>query len=1047
MMQRKICLFIILSVSCLSIEFEQHTVDRLFDHPHCKGLVDIDQDGFLDLVVGGAQSPGGVAWYRYNGWDGWEKKVIDTSTGYTTSLATGDMDGDGDIDIIVPSGVNNGVHVWWFENPLPSGNPLSADWAKHDIGAASSHDCFVGDLDQDGDLEVVTQPDLSIFYRSGSSWQKKTIDTESNEGTSIGDLDRDGDLDIAIGGIWYENPGSITGTWTSHTYASDISKTLKSATHINDINLDGRNDIMVAPADYADNKQLRLYLAPSDPKSGTWTRIIVFQNTDGRMHGMTSGDFDLDGDVDIATSEMEQTAEKRVMVFLNDGDSESFTRLDVAGMGSHWLHSGDIDSDGDIDLYGVNHGNNNGDVNMYVWENKLAVGLDSWKRHVIDSSKPWRAVFITSADMNNDGLEDILTGGWWYENPGNNDGTWTRHTIGSPLNNMALVHDFDGDGDIDVLGTEGQGSASNDNFVWARNNGAGSFTILNNIDNGDGDFLQGAVVDGNRVYLSWHQGGKGIQQLEIPVDPSSGMWDYSKISTTSQDEDLSIGDIGNDGDDDLLLGTHWLEATAWTDHTLYSTTYNPDRNELADIDGDGRLDAVVGYEAISVQGKLAWYRQPSTPTNTWSENIIANIVGPMSIDAEDMDNDGDIDVVAGEHNLASPVSASIYVFENTGSDWAEHLVYTGDEHHDGAHVVDIDGDGDKDIVSIGWSHGRVVLYEQLGGSAVECGDGSCIGETCSSCPDDCGACPECGDGSCVAENCASCPDDCGACPECAEGAISSPCSCEGSLQDSGYCCSGEWQDTVCSSGDGPVMYFSMDENSGDIARDDCNSLQADIVGAAWTAGHSGSGLEFDGNDDHVDLGNQNIGPHITISVWVFSDNLDNCGTGDCRIISKATGTQEQDHYWMLSSIRTSGHHLRFRLRTDTTSTLIGSASLSAGEWVHATATYDGNLMRLYQDGELVGSVAKSGAVASGSADAWIGASPDGSMYWDGKIDEVTIWDRALSSAEILDIFENNPDHCGCVSIEDLVQYIEEWKQGLRSMGFVMDAIIEWSNGC
>ncbi len=101
--------------------------------------------------------------------------------------------------------------------------------------------------------------------------------------------------------------------------------------------------------------------------------------------------------------------------------------------------------------------------------------------------------------------------------------------------------------------------------------------------------------------------------------------------------------------------------------------------------------------------------------------MATDVVGPMSLDVADMDRDGDFDVIVGEHNMADPSSAKLYVFENTdgeGNSWAEHVVYTGDEHHDGGQVVDIDGDGDLDIISIGWGHNRVLLYEN---KAARCG--------------------------------------------------------------------------------------------------------------------------------------------------------------------------------------------------------------------------------------------------------------------------------------------------------------------------------------
>jgi hypothetical protein len=352
---------------------------------------------------------------------------------------------------------------------------------------------------------------------------------------------------------------------------------------------------------------------------------------------------------------------------------------------------------------------------------RASIPLDQWQRHVLDSDKPWRALFIDGADLNGDGWPDIVTGGWWYENPKSPTGDWTRRTLGSPLNNMAAVHDLDGDGDQDVLGTEGQGSDSNANFQWARNNGSGSFTILDNVQSGDGDFLQGVAVGhfrdaGLEVALSWHLAGKGVQRLTVPGDPSNETWPRDEILGTSQDEDLSAGDIDQDGDVDLLLGTKWLQnsGTSWAEHTLNPTDGDPDRNELADIDRDGKLDAVVGFEATSQPGKLAWYRQGNDSTGTWAETVIATVIGPMSLDVADMDGDGDQDVVVGEHSTADPASCKLYVFENSdghGSNWVQHLVYTGDEHHDGAQVVDIDRDGDLDIISIGWTHGRVLWYE------------------------------------------------------------------------------------------------------------------------------------------------------------------------------------------------------------------------------------------------------------------------------------------------------------------------------------------------
>ncbi|MBW7959103.1 MAG: carbohydrate binding domain-containing protein [Candidatus Promineofilum sp.] len=370
--------------------------------------------------------------------------------------------------------------------------------------------------------------------------------------------------------------------------------------------------------------------------------------------------------------------------------------------------------------------------------------LDDWTTYVIDSARPYRAVFIDSADLDGDGYQDIVTGAWWYRNPGAAGGVWQRYAVGAPFNQMAVIHDFDGDGYLDLLGTKPENPGSpgerGNAFVWARNRGDAAtpsqqFEI---IDTGvtvtGGDFLQGAQVvsfsPGTiEVILSWHSKFLAhLDALVVPNNPTQS-WGLRQVSTVTQKEEVNAGDIDRDGDLDLLLGTIWLEnlgnGTAWSAHTLYSTTDEPDRNHLIDVNGDGRLDAIVGYERTDSQpGKLAWYEAPASPTGTWTEHIIFNTNSSdppgarpaMSLDVIDIDGDGDPDIVMGEHNLKNPTQGRVFIFENinNGASWIRHQVAIGHEHHVGTQFVDIDNDGDQDIISIGWEHSNVLLYKQNG---------------------------------------------------------------------------------------------------------------------------------------------------------------------------------------------------------------------------------------------------------------------------------------------------------------------------------------------
>ena len=203
-----------------------------------------------------------------------------------------------------------------------------------------------------------------------------------------------------------------------------------------------------------------------------------------------------------------------------------------------------------------------------------------------------------------------------------------------------------------------------------------------------------------------------------------------------------------------------------------------------------------------------------------------------------------------------------------------------------------------------------------------------------------------------------------------------------------------------------VGLWTLDDGSGAIAGDSSGNGNDGVVnGAAWTtAGQVSGALDFDGSDDYVDLGSLNASADsLTISAWINADTFTHLSRQDARIVSKATGTGSQDHYFMLSTIKSNGAtRLRFRLMTNgSTTTLLGSGGvLTSGTWIHVAAVYDGAQMRLYQDGVEVGNTSKTGNIDQNAVAVWIGRNPDGKRPFDGRIDEVYIYDQALTAAEI-----------------------------------------------
>lgn len=684
-------------------------------------ILDIDKDGIYDFLIGARRAAPSLVWFRRKT-IGWDRYIIDAGRlPIEAGGAFHDIDGDGDQDIVMGEDAS-GSKVYWWENPYPL-YEANTPWRRYIIknsGGHKHHDQIFGDFDGDGKAELVfwNQKVNSLFLaeipadpRTTQPWKYSVIYTsaDQSEGLAKADIDDDGKVDLVGGGHWFKH---IEGT--NYDAKAIDAKMHFSRAAVGQLKRGGRVEVVFVVGD--GSGRLKWY----EWDGAAWQGHDLLGIDVVHGHSLQIADVNNDNNLDIFCAEMHSPGHEdkaTLWAFYGDGEGHFIKEVISTGIGNHESRVADLDGDGDLDIL----------TKPYQWKaprvdillNRRSA-LDRWQRHVVDADRPWRSIFVTAADIDGDEQNDIVTGGWWYKNPGVVGGAWKRFVIGNPLYNMAAVYDFDGDGDPDILGTQGKGSKPNGQFVWARNEGSGSFSILKNVAEGDGDFLQGVAVGrlhgkDLHVALSWHAAGKGIQLLTIPVDPSNDEWAISKISQGSQDEALSIGDIDRNGGLDILMGTKYLRNldTGWKIQNI-SLHDKPDRNRVIDVNGDGLLDAVVGFEAINKLGDIRWYEN-SNPVNVpWRAHQIARIIGPMSLDAGDVDGDNDVDIVAGEHNMADASKARLYVFENAdgeGGKWISHLVHEGDEHHDGTILADIDNDKDLDIISIGWSHNRVLLYE------------------------------------------------------------------------------------------------------------------------------------------------------------------------------------------------------------------------------------------------------------------------------------------------------------------------------------------------
>ena len=272
--------------------------------------------------------------------------------------------------------------------------------------------------------------------------------------------------------------------------------------------------------------------------------------------------------------------------------------------------------------------------------------------------------------------------------------------------NGVAVGDLDGMPGADVFAC----AESSDTLVFALQGAGGTWSETSLTPGSGSRGVELADLDGDGdldlVYTDF--GGGKLYWRSNDLDVSGTFLARQEVADAGGAQAVAIADIDGDGhgqgDLDLLLAGriadayYWIEnvdgdASSWTRHLIQDGVNAAQAIWGGDFDGDGDFDVVGGSSSGS--GKLAWYENTAGDGSAWTEHDIAagNI---NAVIGADLDRDGDLDIIVQDSGVSQ-----IRWWENAlGEDpaWTVHSIATVSSIGRGLQAVDLDFDGDLDIV-------------------------------------------------------------------------------------------------------------------------------------------------------------------------------------------------------------------------------------------------------------------------------------------------------------------------------------------------------------
>ena len=730
---------------------------------------DMDGDGDMD-IVSASRNDSDIDWYDNNGNANptWTARSVFDDGFDQVSVFVSDMDGDGDMDVVAAQ--NGDDTISWHENSStnyvlkfpPSADTDIVSGLDSSSSANGARSVFAADMDGDGDMDILSASEIDdtiAWYENDGNanptFAAADISTDADGAYDVFavDIDGDGDMDIVSASAndntiaWYENDGNANPTWTKAVI--DTNAVNAKSVFAADMDGDGDMDILSASSGddtiaWYENGVSFSYSWDVDgngtPPDGTYYATFTATDKAGNAYvaGTQSITFTIDSTaptVTLTDTDSDNFLNVSQVVTITAGFSEAMTATPtisitgivtnvimtpVSGTNSYtftWDTSSGTLSDGTYsaivsgtDLIG----------NAYV------SGTQSIT-FTLDTSAP--TVNITTSDSDNtikpgDNITVTVT-----FNEAMASGP--RITIGSAVSNVALTATNSttftyswstsgvsaGSYTVTVTGTDlaGNAYAGSDKITIRLDSTAPSVTLANS----DSDNLI-AASDTVTITATFSEAltttptisiSGGLLSNVVMGGGSSGSVSFTatNISTSANGaSDVFAADLDGDGDMDILSSDYsdskisWYENDGnanptWAHAYVYSNSMRSISVFAADMDGDGDMDIL---SAGANMNKISWYENDgnANPTWAWASVTAPNSPSnPVSVFAADMDGDGDMDIVSASRN-----DSDIDWYDNNGNanpTWTARSVFDDGFDQVSVFVSDMDGDGDMDVVA------------------------------------------------------------------------------------------------------------------------------------------------------------------------------------------------------------------------------------------------------------------------------------------------------------------------------------------------------------